>query len=210
MKKNLLIINKTLFLFLFFVFKYYIFTNLYNKIKYIPKKYFNNNNNNFFYMFYLLLKFNNKHFFIKNINFFDKKIYIFNNFLNKKIYLFKYKFYYLNQNKDIKIYFFFDFYLRIDILLFINYKYYMNYFRVCKYNEYLTIHPVLYKFPLLKRYLREYFFNRSNKVAINFSSEESIFKFFKLYLLNYKVPDVKKLIEKVNLNILNLLFSKFK
>jgi hypothetical protein len=212
MKKELLI-NKTLFLFLFFVFKYYIFINLYNKIKYIPKKYFNNNNKNFFFMLYLLLKNNNIKFILDKFSyfdFFDNKIYIFVEFLNNNIYLKKYKFNYLNKNQNIKIYFFFDFYLRIDLVLFIHYKYYMNYFRICKYNEYLTIHPVLHKFPLLKKYLRKLLVERTNKTLLNFSFEESIFKFFKLYLYNYKVDKMFKFNNKYNLKNLNLIYSKIK
>ena len=211
MKKELLI-NKTLFLFLFFVFKYYIFINLCNNIKNIPKKYYNSNNKNFFVLFFLLLKNNNINIILdkfKYIYFFDKKIYIFIEFLNNNIYLKKYKFDYLNKNQNIKVFLYFDFYLRIDFVLFIHYKHYMNYFRISKYNEYLTIHPALYKFPLLKKYLRKLLVDRLDKVLLNFSFEESIFKNFKLYLYN---SNNNKFINniKYNLKFLNLIYSNIK
>jgi len=225
MVKSILVLNKPLFLFLFFIFKYYISTNLYNKLnyKYIIKLFKGKKKNiYFFFIFYFLLLSNSNlnlllFYFIKkkvyyNINLYNINLYIIIEILKYNIFFGKFKFNYFQKSKNIKIFMFFDFFLRIDILLFITYKYYMNYFRLFKYNEYLSIHPNLYKYPLLRIFLRNFWVNRDTKYHKNLYSEKSILKFFRIYFFS---KDINKLLFfnndlKFKFKGLNLQFNKFK
>ena len=200
MQNTLIVINNKIFLFFFFFFRFYIYKYLINKSSslYVSILNIKNINNLYFYfniIYLYLLKLKSKdilYFLSKNelINFLklkDKRIYILSEIFCKNINLFSlnYSFFYKNLN-SLKVFFYFDFILKVDFFTFIAYKNYMNYFRLYKYNEYLNNHILLYKYPLLKNILRNIWYKRINKKNILFYSELSFKKFFQIFFYRIK------------------------
>jgi hypothetical protein len=88
--------------------------------------------------------------------------------LNKNNYLFlflylikknihKIKSTYIYILKELKIFYFFDFILRIEFLYFIKLSSYFEYFKVYKYNEYLNNQSIIYNYPLIYILLKIYY-----------------------------------------------------
>ena len=200
MQNTLIVINNKIFLFFFFFFRFYIYKYLINKSSSLYVYILSNKNINnlyfYFYIFYLFLdRFKSKDilYFLdkkKLINFLklkDKRIYLLSEIFYKNINLFSFNCSFFNKNiNSLKVFFYFDFILKVDFFTFIAYKNYMNYFRLYKYNEYLNNHILLYKYPLLKNILRNIWYKRLNKKNILFYSELSFKKFFQIFFYRIK------------------------
>ena len=167
-ESKLNISDNTFFIF-FFLFRYFIYKNEISKIsiylnifKYLlsKKNIYNYYFYNYIYIFFLLnlniIKFN--FLFICNIY-----IFLLLEFLKKNINLLQYNLYFFFKPKKLKIYFFEDIIFRIDLLLFFRNWEYIKFFKMFKYNEYLNIHPSLFKYPYLKKFLCIYFFKLLKK-----------------------------------------------
>jgi hypothetical protein len=58
---------------------------------------------------------------------------------------------------ELKIYYFFDFNLRIEFLYFIKLPTYFEYFKIYKYNEYINNHSFINKYPLIYTLIKIYY-----------------------------------------------------
>lgn len=222
-KPNKLLSNNYFLFFLFFkylILKDVCFLNFKVLIqKYNLNLYLNIIECRFYYLFFFIIIRNKLYdfitFFYQNILEYNNRNYIksykyiffYNNYIYLNIYLLKYlqifiiKFNKYNYYKCIKIYnnFFFykEFKLKVDYNSFFLYRRYIEYFRLSKYNEYLSNNILFNKYPKLKYILHVFF---SNYKKFNFTYRKSIImNFFNIYKLkNSKFKDFDKY--KLNLN----------
>lgn len=184
-----LVINKNLFYIYFFLYKYillkeskkfYIYT-LKKKI-YIYNKYFFKF---YFSLYFLLLKF--KLIFIYDIILIkDVKFCIFLYFRNIGLNN-KYKSdFYIKKFFINKIFFFFEYKLKINLFFYYNFQEYLEYLRLYKYNEYIVKHPLCYKYLKLKNILQYLWVYRTKKKNFNLWSEIGVLNSYNLYIMKRK------------------------
>jgi hypothetical protein len=143
-----ILLKSDIFGFIKYIYKFGYYKNNWSSFQYIPEKY---------------LQFTKKNikedFFKKNLPlfFYNNKIFIIILLLCKYyfwiLYFSKYK-YYKNIKKLNKIFFFNEFILKIENTSFFLYRKYIEYFRIVKYNEYLSNSLILFKYPKLRLFLR--------------------------------------------------------
>ncbi len=140
-----------------------------------------------FTLFSLIIKEN-----IDNINIENKinnllHLYKYNNYIFLYIYLIRYiykfiikynKFiYYKNVKIENKIFFFKEFILKIDYNSYFLYRKYIEFFRLFKYNEYLSNNKLFWKYPKLKKIFHISSFNKNNLI-FSFRKNSLIHAFF--------------------------------
>lgn len=221
--------SKNIYSLFFLLFKYLIFKDIcvssFHALihKYNINLYYNIIECRFYYLFYLIIIRNKlydfKIFFDKSVpdyfsrNFIKsyKYIFFFNRYIFIYVYLLKYlnffliaysKYnYHLNRNIYHNLFFFKEFKLKVDYNSFFFYRKYIYFFHLAKYNEYLSNHKMLWKYPKLK-YLLHIFFCTLKKSERKFR-KNTLLHFFYIYKLNqYKSIFLDK-------HNLNLKYSRF-
>lgn len=219
--------NNTYFLF-FLLFKYLIFKDacfLNYKLliyKYNLNLYLNIKECRFYFIFfYLLIRCNLFDFItflsdnsirynLKNC----KYIFLFNKYIYLYIYILKYlsfftvKFNKYNYYKNKKIILYNNFFLlkefklKVDSKSFFLYRKYLEFFRLFKYNEYLSNHKIFWKYPKLKYLLHIYIFN-----VIKFNKNYRV-KIFLNFLNIYRLKNTQFLdFNKCKLNLKNNMYN---
>jgi len=189
LKKNLLKkkLSNNFFLYLFYLYRFFIFKESmykFNIINYIIHNnlYLNNINKQIYY-FYLIYYIE-----LSRYNIFNNKLLNINNSLLNILFIFNkisnfdiLKFDIFYKKKNINVFFYEDFVLRVHFSFFIGFTTYLKFFKLSKYNEYLSINSELNNYPILKVILK------NNVRLVNFDkndiilSQESVSLSFKIY-----------------------------
>jgi hypothetical protein len=126
----------------------------------------------------------------------------------KKIKINIINFKYFNRTKKIKIFLFFEFYLRIELIFLLKLKPYLEYFRYFKYKEYIILHPNLKNNKNLKKFLLFFIndiYKKNNKKIVDYSL--NILYYFKIYGLKIEYSCQLKYLKIINLQN-KFLFNK--
>jgi hypothetical protein len=219
--------TKAMFMFIFFLFRWFIVEEYIMNLKdnflvichyndflkqTLFKSKFHILNKNFYLKLYLYYKYKVFEYlkikFLTSFYSLENKVFIFFYLLRKGKFLLNFDYFFCK--KEIEIFFLSDFKLRLPFFLFTAFPDYMDFFRFYKYNEYLSFHPALYNYPLLKFLLRVDWKDGKYKKGSLFYNQHATTSSFIIYLSNEE--EDLEFISFFNFNWINILLclDKFK
>jgi hypothetical protein len=158
-------------------------------------KYFRKYNNEVMDLFFLKFK--------------DNRLLIYLELYKNKILINRYNHKYFLKKNNIKLYLYKNFVFKIEVIMFLIYRDYIEFIKRYKYNEYLDENIFIYKYPLLKILLRkvdQVLLDILKKKEKNFVKREDILKNYNLYYIN--INKKKKYL--LNINDLKYIHIFFK
>jgi hypothetical protein len=170
LKKNNIFFFKYNYIFIYLIINSFTL-NLFNLLK--SNKYFNKLNKNKIGDFFLRYK--------------DNKLLIYLETYNKNLLINKFKFNFFSKEKKLKIFIYRNFVFKIEIIIYLIYRDYIDWIKRYKYNEYLDEN--LFKYPMLKVLLRkidQYILNLIKKKEKNFINRLDIINNYNLYFIDKK------------------------